>query len=325
MCFLGNEQLANSAEGNTVWCFMLRMGARQFSLLFLTGLLTSWYPWVSPKGPQFLLLSIGVGASGLAHWGVLWVGKQHWKFETQLTITYYCLFVLPKKAAEHDKDSWLIMLPASLLVKRDPRINIWKRVLLSLLGTLTFSWFLLFLPAPASGLILRTQREGEAWETGRLTSKNPLPRVRDPLRRSPAWLHWQRQHRQAYTWHTGMPMANDFLTWPRSFKEQRKKIPQDAAVQRVTYSSSQTKYEAEDTLKNEYNLFKQQTNIPVVWRRNSKGNHPTKKEYLMSPPRNWLRLLRAELSILQSPAPMLPRAFCSLVHILLFSKEEWLL
>ena len=101
-----------------------------------------------------------------------------------------------------------------------------------------------------------------------------------------------------------MPMANDFLTWPRSFKEQRKKIPQDAAVQRVTYSSSQTKYEAEDTLKNEYNLFKQQTNIPVVWRRNSKGNHPTKKEYLMSPPRNWLRLLRAELSILQSPAPM---------------------
>ena len=127
---------------------------------------------------------------------------------------------------------------------------------------------------------------------------------------------------QAYTWHTGMPTANDFLTWPRSFKEQRKKIPQDAAVPRVANSSSQTKYEAEDTLKNEHNLFKQQTYIPVVWRRNSKGNHPTKKEYLTSPPRNWLRLLRAELSILQSPAPMLPRGFCSLVHILLSSKKE---
>lgn len=185
MCFIGNDQLANSAEGNAVWCFTLRMGARQFSLLFLTGLLTSWYPWVSPKGPQFLLLSIGVGASDLTHWGGLWVGKHHWKFETQLTITYYCLSVLPKKAAAHDKHSWLIMLPASLLVKRDPRISIWKRVLLSLLGTLTFSWFLLFLPAPASGLIIRTRRAAEGWETGRLTSKNPLPRIKTLFRGAP--------------------------------------------------------------------------------------------------------------------------------------------
>lgn len=74
-----------------------------------------------------------------------------------------------------------------------------------------------------------------------------------------------------------MPVANDFLTWPRSFKEQRKKIPQDAAVQRVTNSSSQTKYEAEDTLENDYNLLKQQVYIPAVWRRNSKGDHPTRK------------------------------------------------
>ena len=72
-------------------------------------------------------------------------------------------------------------------------------------------------------------------------------------------------------------MADDLLTWPRSFKEQRKKIPQDAAVQRVTNSSSQTKYEAEDTLESDYNLFKQQVYIPVVWRRNSKGTHPPKK------------------------------------------------
>ena len=121
----------------------------------------------------------------LTHWGGLWVGKHHWKFETQLTITYYCLSVLPKKAAAHDKDSWLIMLPASLLVKRDPRINIWKRVLLSLLGTLTFSWFLLFLPAPASGLIIRTRRAAEGWETGRLTSKNPLPRIKTLFRGAP--------------------------------------------------------------------------------------------------------------------------------------------
>lgn len=74
-----------------------------------------------------------------------------------------------------------------------------------------------------------------------------------------------------------MPVANDFLTWPRSFKEQRKKIPQDAAVQGVTNSSSQTKYEAEDTLENDYNLLKQQVYIPAVWRRNSKGDHPTRK------------------------------------------------
>lgn len=61
-----------------------------------------------------------------------------------------------------------------------------------------------------------------------------------------------------------MPMAEDFLTWPRSFKEQREKIPWDAAVQRVTNYSSQTKYEVEDTLKSDYSLFKQQVYIPVV-------------------------------------------------------------
>lgn len=117
-----------------------------------------------------------------------------------------------------------------------------------------------------------------------------------------------------------MPVANDFLTWPRSFKEQRKKIPQDAAVQRVT-NSSQTKYEAEDTLENDYNLLKQQVYIPAVWRSNSKGDHPTRKSTSRPPPRNWLRLFEGRTEHRPSPAPVSPR-FCSLVHILLSSKEE---
>lgn len=113
----------------------------------------------------------------LAHLGGLWVGKHHGKFKMLLTITYYCLSASPKKAAEHDKDSWLTMLPAFILEKRDSCIKIWNRVILRLLGTLTFSDSHLFSLPQHPGLIIRMQPVVEGWETWRLASKNPLPWV----------------------------------------------------------------------------------------------------------------------------------------------------
>lgn len=87
----------------------------------------------------------------------------------------------------------------------------------------------------------------------------------------------------------GMPMANDFLTWPRFLKELRRKIPQDAAVQRIANFFPQTKYEAENTsgdgqVRKVYpNGLRRQVYIPVVWRKNS--TEPTPKEYLTPTPR----------------------------------------
>ena len=74
-----------------------------------------------------LLVSLGKSKrpsiSTLINWGwSLWPRSLGWPMSQQTTLKirdaiddhYYCLSALPKKAAKHDKDSWLIMLPVYL-------------------------------------------------------------------------------------------------------------------------------------------------------------------------------------------------------------------